>query len=49
MEDKETDVEIVQEGKQGKKEEVNIDPPTRQEAEYHSRRTKNNKASETII
>ena len=38
-------VEIVQEGKQGKEGEVNIDPPTRQEVEYHIQRIKNNKAS----
>ena len=43
-EDEETEVEIVQEGKLGKEEEVNIDPRTWQEAEYHIRRTRNNKA-----
>ena len=44
MEDEEMGVEIVKEGKQGKEEEVNIDPPTWQGVEYHIQRTKSNKA-----
>lgn len=37
-------VEIVQEGKQRKVEDVNTDLRTRQELEYHIQTTKNNKA-----
>jgi hypothetical protein len=39
-----TGVEAAQEGKQRKEKEVNIDLPTRQEAQYHVQRTKSNRA-----
>ena len=39
-EDAEMEVEIVQEGKQGKEEEVNINPPTWQEVVPHSENQK---------
>jgi hypothetical protein len=44
MEEEEIRVEIVQEGKQRKEEEVNTDLPTRQEVEDHIQRTQNNQA-----
>jgi hypothetical protein len=43
-EEEEIEVEIVQEGKQRKEEQVNIDLPTCQEAEYPIQRTQNNRA-----